>query len=191
MFRQIVAQERAPAGGFASGSFDNVSTTTPISHVHSSRPRKSADLHPAESAGTPERGFSLGPRARFPLAFFSPEKLVSFSLRQSASDLVFQRQNQNRQGRVSEVHIDADDVLRQGTAAFITLTASAQGTAIYVDGALAKSSSHFGLSSRDFAGQLVVGSSPVANESWTGDLRGLAIYDRELTSMEVIEHFSS
>jgi len=125
------------------------------------------------------------------LAFYSPEKLVSFSLRQSTSDLVFQRQNWNRLGRVSEVHIDADDVLRQGTAAFITLTASAQGTAIYVDGALAKSSSHFGLSSRDFAGQLVVGNSPVANDSWTGDLRGLAIYDRQLTSMEVIEHFNS
>lgn len=125
------------------------------------------------------------------LAFYSPEKLVSFSLRQSTSDLVFQRQNRNWQGRVSEVHIDADDVLRQGTAAFITVTAGAQGTAIYVDGALAKSSSHFGLSNRDFAGQLVVGNSPVANDSWTGDLRGLAIYDRELTSMEVIEHFNS
>jgi hypothetical protein len=125
------------------------------------------------------------------LAFYSPEKLVSFSLHQSTRNLLVQRQNQDRQGRVSEVHIYEDDVLRQGTAAFITLTASAQGTAIYVDGTLVKSASHFGLSSRDFAGQLVVANSPVANDSWTGDLRGLAIYDRELTSMEVIEHFNS
>jgi VanZ like family/Concanavalin A-like lectin/glucanases superfamily len=125
------------------------------------------------------------------LAFYSPEKLVSFSLHQSTDDLLLQRQDRNRQGRVSEVHIYAHDVLRQGTAAFVTLTASAQGTAIYVDGALAKSSSHFGLSSRDFAGQLVVGNSPVANESWSGDLRGLTIYDRELTSTEVLEHFNS
>jgi hypothetical protein len=125
------------------------------------------------------------------LAFYSPEKLVSFSLQQSLGDLIFQRQTRNQQGHVSEVHIYVDDVLRQETAAFITITASTQGTAIYVDGALAKSSSHFGLSSRDFAGQLVVGNSPVANESWSGDLRGLAIYDRKLTSMEVLGHFNS
>ena len=125
------------------------------------------------------------------LAFYSPEQLVSFSLHQSTDDLFFQRQNRNRQGRVSKVHIYVDNVLRQGTATFITLTASAQGTAIYVDGALAKSSSHFGLSSRDFAGQLVVGTSPVENQSWSGDLLGLAIYDRMLTSTEVLEHFNS
>ncbi len=125
------------------------------------------------------------------LAFYSPEQLVSFSMHQSTDDLLFQRQNRNWQGRVSDVHIYVDDVLRQGTATFITLTASAQGTAIYVDGALAKSSLHFGLSSRDFAGQLVVGTSPVDNQSWSGDLLGLAIYDRMLTSTEVLEHFNS
>lgn len=124
------------------------------------------------------------------LSFYSPEKLVSFSLHQSLDNLVFQRQNRNRQGRVSEVHIYAEHVLHRETVAFITLTASAQGTVIYVDGALAKSSSHFGLSRRDFAGQLVVGNSPVADDSWSGDLRGLAFYDRELTSTEVIEHFN-
>ena len=125
------------------------------------------------------------------LAFYSPEKLVSFSLHQSTDDLVFQRQNGSRQGRVSEVHILVEDVLHQGTAAFITLTAGAQGTAIYVDGAPVNSYSYFGPSSRDFAGQLVVGDSPVESDSWSGDLRGLAIYDRELTSTEVIEHFNS
>ena len=125
------------------------------------------------------------------LSFYSPEKLVSFSLHQNRKDLVLQRQNRNQQGRVSEVQIYADHVLHQGTAAFITLTASAQGTAIYVDGTLVKRSSHFGLSSRDFVGQLVVANSPVANDSWMGDLLGLAIYDRELAPTEVIEHYNS
>jgi hypothetical protein len=41
------------------------------------------------------------------LAFYSPEKFVSFSLHQSLDTLVFQRQNRNRQDRVSEVHIYA------------------------------------------------------------------------------------
>jgi hypothetical protein len=82
-------------------------------------------------------------------------------------------------------------VLRHGAAVFITLTASARGTAIYVDGTLVISSLHFGFSNGDFAGQLVVANSPVADDSWSGDLRGIAIYDRELTSTEVIEHLNS
>lgn len=125
------------------------------------------------------------------LSFYSPEKLVSLSLHQNQRNLDFRHQNRNRQGQVSEVQIYAKDVLREGTAAFITITASAQRTALYVNGTFINSSSQFGLSSRDCAGQLVVANSPVSNDCWMGHLRGLAIYDRELTSTEIIEHFNS
>jgi VanZ family protein len=125
------------------------------------------------------------------LAFYSPENLVSFSLHQSIKDLVIQRQIRDRQDHVSGVHIYLDDVLHQETPAFITITASPQGTAFYVDGALVKRSSSFALSRKDFVGQLVVGNSPVANDRWSGDLLGLAIYDRELTPTEALEHSNS
>lgn len=125
------------------------------------------------------------------LAFYGPENLVSFSLRQSIKDLLIQRQIRDPQDHVSEVHIYLDNVLHQETPAFITITASPQGTAFYVDGALVKRSSSFALSRKDFVGQLVVGNSPVANDNWWGDLLGLAIYDRELTPTEVFEHSNS
>jgi VanZ family protein len=125
------------------------------------------------------------------LAFYNPENLVSFSLHQSIKDLVIERQIRDRQDHVSEVHIYLDDVLHQETPAFITITASPQGTAFYVDGVLVKKSSSFALSRKDLVGQLVVANSPVANDSWSGDLLGLAIYDRELTATEVLEHSNS
>jgi len=125
------------------------------------------------------------------LAFYSPENLVSFSLRQSLADLVLQRQNRNQQGRLSEVAIYAGGALRQSTPAFITITASPRRTAVYLDGVRVLRPSHFSLSGSDFTGQLVIANSPVANDSWSGDLRGLAIYDRDLSPTEVLENFHS
>jgi hypothetical protein len=125
------------------------------------------------------------------LAFYGPENLISFSLHQSIRDLVFRHQNLDRQNQLSESHIYLDDVLHPDTASFVTMTASPQGTAFYVDGALVKRSSDFIVSAGDFAGQLILGNSPVANDSWSGDLLGLAIYDRELSAAEVLEHSNS
>ncbi len=125
------------------------------------------------------------------LAFYSPENLFSFSVHQSVNDLLFRSQNRDASNHVSEGQIYLDDVLRQDTAALITITASAEGTAFYVDGALVKKSPSFTFSSRDFAGRLFVANSPVANDSWSGDLLGLAIYDRELTAAEVLDHSNS
>jgi hypothetical protein len=125
------------------------------------------------------------------LAFDNPENLVSFSIHQNIKDLVFQREFRDQQQRLSEVKIQIDNVFRKDRQAFITITSSAQGTAVYVDGALVKTSPHFGLSSRDFVGQLVIANSPVANDSWSGQLRGLAIFDRDLTAAEVLQHFNT
>lgn len=125
------------------------------------------------------------------LGFYGPERLVSFSLHQNTTNLLVQRQKRDQKGRASEVHLYVSDVFRQGKPTFVTLTVRAQKAVVYVDGKLVKSSSHFGLSREDFAGLLVVANSPVANDSWTGDLFGLALYDHELSPSEVMEHFNS
>ena len=125
------------------------------------------------------------------LAFYTPENPVQFSLHQSNGDLELQSviRNQHRQSRTARLYVDT--VFPHRKQVFITVTSGAQQTAIYIDGVLVRTSRDFWLSSRDFAGQLVVGTSPVEDDSWSGRLRGLAIYDEELTAAQVFRHYET
>lgn len=123
------------------------------------------------------------------LAFYSPDKLVSFSLGQSLSDLVLGREVRNRQGSVGNIRAYANEVFHQNKDAFITITSSKERTLVYVDGALIRSIPRFGVSTSDLAWQMIVANSPVENDSWSGSLRGLAVFDRELSASEVIAHY--
>jgi VanZ family protein len=83
------------------------------------------------------------------------------------------------------------DVLKKGEKRFVTITSGADGTNIYVDGILLKSSPRFHLFSMNEkpSGRILLGNSPKGGEYWTGNLLSLAIYDRVLTGEEVSQHF--
>ena len=125
------------------------------------------------------------------LAFYTPQNPLQFSLHQSDVDLVLQRAtgDQQHQSQTAEFHID--DVFHDGKPVFITITSGQRGTAIYIDGVLAKASGIFPLSIGEFTGQLVVGDSPVGPDSWSGKLLGLAIYNLELTATQVGQHYDN
>jgi VanZ family protein len=125
------------------------------------------------------------------LSFYSRDKLISFSLHQNNDNLAIERRIRDRRGHVSGLRMYLYDLFPQPREVFVTITASSQGTALYVDGALARTASLFDLSSGDFTGQLVLANSPVESASWSGELRGLAIFDRELTATEALENFHS
>src|ERR1700757_1192481 len=61
---------------------------------------------------------------------------------------------------------------------------------MYVNGTLAKSFPEVRLG-KDCTDQLVLGTSPVGNERWSGQLQGLAIYQMELTPAQVLQHFGT
>jgi len=122
------------------------------------------------------------------LSFSTPENAQQFSLHQYFSSLILKRQIQDGQPRAAVIGIE--DVFRQIKPKFITITSGTQETAMYVDGALASTFPRFRLG-KDFTGQLVIGTSPVINDSWSGQLRGLAIYHRELTPAQVFQHYQS
>lgn len=120
------------------------------------------------------------------LDFYTPESPLQFSVHQYRTVLILIRENQTDARRKQVIGIA--DVLRPVKPAFITITSGPQKTSIYIDGSLVKPFPLFRMGN-DCRGQLVVGTSPVENDSWTGDLRGLAIYERELTSAEVLRHY--
>lgn len=74
---------------------------------------------------------------------------------------------------------------------FIAISAGAQGTTVYVNGVPTKKSSTFRVTDKDFSGQLIVGSSPDAYDTWRGEFLGMALFGRELTQAHVSEHYQA
>ena len=86
--------------------------------------------------------------------------------------------------------IGVDGVFGRPEAVFLTITGGVESTSIYVDGRLADSFPSFRMGD-DCRGHLVIGTSPVGNDMWSGELYGLAIYQCELTPTEVSRHFET
>jgi hypothetical protein len=125
------------------------------------------------------------------LAFYAREShSVPFSVHQSIDDLLFQRVTVDQRRRVS-TKLYIEHAFRKSQQLFVTITSNAQGATVYVNGVLVRTSPRFGLSSKDLTGQLVVGNHPMVENGWQGQLRGLAIYDRELTSAQVMQHYNA
>lgn len=122
------------------------------------------------------------------LAFYAPQNPRQFSLHQSNADFELRSNFRNQRQRIQTSRLYVDGVFQQGKPVFMTVTSGAGKTAVYIDGTLVKASRDFLLSSGDCTGQLVVGDSPGASDSWSGRLLGLAIYDQALTAQQVFQH---
>jgi VanZ family protein len=122
------------------------------------------------------------------LSFSTPENPLQFSLHQYLSNLVLKRETWGDQHRTAVISIEG--IFHQIKPVFITITSGTQETAMYVDGALASTFPEFRLG-KDFTGQLVIGTSPVKSDAWPGQLRGLAIYHRELTAEQILKHYET
>ena len=118
------------------------------------------------------------------LAFYDPLSHREFSLQQDYIDLVLERSL----GDEGQRHLNVDEVFRRKQA-LITVTSDGQDTAVYINGNLVKRSSRFGLSLNDFRGKLIVATSPLQSNSWSGQVQGLAIYNGELNREQVAQHF--
>src|SRR5271156_2027119 len=111
------------------------------------------------------------------LAFYTPENPLQFLLQQYHALLILSRQTGEDQNRTQI--IGADGVFRRIEPVFITITSGADQSAIYVDGNLARSFPGVEIG-KQCSGQLVIGTSSVGGSSWSGQLKGLALYQQEL-----------
>ena len=120
------------------------------------------------------------------LAFYRPGHHQQFSLHQSKGFLALQAGQDNLDAtsdpaKIAYVFADFGQLARR----CVSIAVGPQGTAAYVDGVLVRELSLFRPAVDSFTGRLVVGTSPVTNDIWSGLLSGLALYDRELTVAEV------
>ena len=126
------------------------------------------------------------------LAFYQPESQTTlFSMRQSLGDLTLEHFNKNDSASRKRIKTYVDGVISHLQPVLITISSSQSGTAIFSNGALVRKFESFKVTSHDLTGRLLVGSSPVAADAWSGKLQGLAIYDRALTAEEVSRHFAN
>jgi hypothetical protein len=123
------------------------------------------------------------------ITFYAPENPFQFSLHQSETGMELQTAIQDSEHHTDTVSLRVPDVFRKRGPAFITITSGSKGTVVYIDGVLAKRASQYRLSPKELAGRLVLGDSPRHGDSWSGQLLGLAIYHRELTARQVLEHY--
>jgi hypothetical protein len=122
------------------------------------------------------------------LGFYQPESgLVQFAMRQYQSGLVFERPTKDKlqYGKQGAAAVYVDKIFSHQGPVLVTITSSRSGTAVYANGTLLRNFADFGLSRHDLTGRLVVGNSPIVANAWSGKIKGLAIYDRELTFGEV------
>jgi VanZ family protein len=126
------------------------------------------------------------------LSFYSPEHHSNtFMLRQSLDDLSLQRKNLGPKHVSRAARIYVDHTFHEAKWVFLTISSGEEGTSIYIDGALARMSREFRFSGKDLSGQLVIGNSSVTTDTWSGHLKGLAIYDRESAASQVTQNYRS
>jgi Concanavalin A-like lectin/glucanases superfamily len=122
-------------------------------------------------------------------AFYDPGKPRQLWLRQSERDLELRIESSAAWRHETTAKMYVDEAFRDGANRFWAVTSGSMGTAIYRDGVKVKESRKLHISREELTGRLVIGGSPIFNESWSGVLRGFAIYDRALTPAQIVRHF--
>jgi hypothetical protein len=122
------------------------------------------------------------------LGFYAPDNPRPFKVRQWTDGLLV---SHNAVGPPNKVRIkfDVDHALQEGRLLFLTLASGPNGTIVYLNGKQTQVFPKFTISQNDLAGEIIIGTSPTEYETWPGEVRGLAIYSKELSPAEVLGHF--
>jgi len=97
----------------------------------------------------------------------------------------------NAQNAVTRTKFDLDHAFQQGKLLLLTITSGPRGTVVYLNAGHPEVFSRFTISQGELSGQIVMGTSPIEYQPWPGEVRGLAVYAKELSAVEVSRHYAS
>lgn len=127
------------------------------------------------------------------LALYRPEKRLLVTFNQSITDLEVAAEIDDESKQNKRWHFFAGDAfapaLEQKRPQFITITSGAAGTKVYINGTLVETASGNFIPADAFDSRLIVGDSPRQPNSFSGEIRGLAIYDAELREEQVLRNY--
>lgn len=114
-----------------------------------------------------------------------------FSLYQNKGDLRIVRHNVDPQGISWTAWCVVRDIFLENRPLFVTVTLIGHDTSVYLDGVFARTCPILGVSTNNLTGRLIVSGSPTSHDSWSGQILGLAIYHRQLTPTQIVEHYET
>ncbi len=114
--------------------------------------------------------------------FYRPDSSQHLSIRQSISDLLLQTGN----GRLY-----VDELFKDKKDLFITLTSDTKDVRVFVNGHLKRKASTAVMPCDALGGLITIGTSLTQDDSWEGELLGLALYGSALSSEDVAEHYQT
>ena len=123
------------------------------------------------------------------LALDTPTRPRELLVRQSTDGLVVTHDETVENDRTQSITFYVAQVFRPGRFVLVTISSGPDGTTVYLDGRPAQSFPRFRISRSDLSGKIVLGNSPVVYNPWPGELRGLSIYSKELTSEEALRRY--
>ena len=123
------------------------------------------------------------------LGFYGPNRSRLFLVRQWTDGLLVSDASVGAQSLTRATKFDVDHAFHPGKLFLLTIASGPNGTSVYLDGRLAQVFPRFRILQDDLSGQIVLGTSPTDYQPWPGQIRGLAIYSRELVSADVFRHY--
>src|ERR1700722_6619616 len=125
------------------------------------------------------------------LTFYLADHPQALELRQWGHQLLIFRRVRGSHGHVTTLEMDLDHVFQRGKSVWLTITSGPRGTSVYLNGELVQSAGGSHLPENAFAGELVLGSSPITYDPWSGDVSALALYRSELSAGRVRQHYQT
>jgi hypothetical protein len=125
------------------------------------------------------------------LSFYDPLQPPGLSLHQSGSDLLieFVERNPPSKARTNRIYIDG--VFRKLAPLFLTISSDISGTSVYLNGTRARHAPQVYLRAEDCTGRLILGDAPLQQNTWQGQVRGLALYYSGMLPEVVLRHQKS
>lgn len=125
------------------------------------------------------------------LSFYLPQNSTHLLILQWQDLLMVTHDSKDAQGQLRHTVIGARHAFQIGKLVLVTITSGPNGTVLYLNATSVQSSNRFTISLNELAGQLILGTTPVEHRQWTGEIRGLAIYAKQLTPAEVLSHYAA
>jgi VanZ family protein len=123
------------------------------------------------------------------VSFYVPGNPKQLLVRQWDDGLFVSHDSLGARNEMKTAKFEVEHAFQQGELLLVTLAFGPDGTTVYLNGSPRQTFSTFAISQSDCAGQIVMGTSPVRYDPWQGEVRGLAIYSKELNPEEVQRHY--